>query len=198
MLSIRYRHTNCHFVRTSSGKLLAVDAGWPCTLFEYARHMKHTDCRLQDIAWAIVTHFHMDHAGLIGEFLDRGIECVVFGTQVDAVDAMEKTIWKNYPDYKPIEKSNFTSIEFEESHDFFAGIGVSGHVIKTDYHSPDSITFVSVDGEAVIGDLPPQDQMMPDDDTGAENWQTVWEAGGRTAYPGHALPFVIPDPAKRR
>jgi glyoxylase-like metal-dependent hydrolase (beta-lactamase superfamily II) len=54
--------------------------------------MKTITCSLENIAWAMVTHFHIDHAGLIGEFMDRGIRCLVFENQLEAVDAMERTI----------------------------------------------------------------------------------------------------------
>src|SRR5512135_2292979 len=86
----RYRSTNCYFIESASGGLLAFDAGWPCSLGEYRRSMKAIGLRLEDVRWAMVSHMHMDHAGLIGEFLERGIECFAFELQREAVDEMER------------------------------------------------------------------------------------------------------------
>ena len=195
MLSFRYHHTNCFLVADSSGRhLLAIDAGWPGTLYEYARNLKAAGGRLQDISWAMVTHFHMDHAGLIGEFLDRGIRCFVFENQPGAVDAMERTIRKNRGDYRAISQKKLEHVSSDRSAELFESIGIRGRVLVTDYHSPDSVTFISGAGEAVVGDLPPQGQMMPDDVRFVENWRTIWNAGGRYVYPSHAEPFVLTDP----
>ena len=46
--------------------------GWPCTLYEYQRCMKEIGLRFTDIQIAVVSHFHMDHAGLVGEFPPLG------------------------------------------------------------------------------------------------------------------------------
>ncbi len=158
MLHFRYHGTRCFFVRSSlDDRLLAIDAGWPQTLHEYAREMKNIGCRLENIAWSIVTHFHMDHAGLVGEFIERGITCFVFENQPGAIDAMEKTIEKNTSGYRRIRKDRLHLITVQDSKTVFAKLGIRGEVIVTDYHSPDSITFLSDEREAVIGDLPPAD-----------------------------------------
>jgi ribonuclease/clavin/mitogillin len=195
MLHVRYHHTNCFFVRSNtSDRLLAIDAGWPATLYEYARKMKEIGCRLENVEWAMVTHFHMDHAGLIGEFLERGIDCFVFENQIDAVDPMERTIHKNYGDYRTIAQERLRRVTTRESTELLASFGIHGRVIVTDYHSPDSVSFIAATGEAVVGDLPPQGQMMSDDGPFQENWRRVWQAGGRSIYPAHAEPFELVDP----
>jgi endoribonuclease LACTB2 len=195
MLHVRYRHTSFHFASSRTGdQLLAIDAGWPCTLYEYARRMKEIGLRLESIAWAMVTHFHMDHAGLVGEFLERGIECFVFENQVEAVDPMENAIRKNYGSYKAIDQTRLRHATTRESADLLASVGIQGRVIVTDYHSPDSVSFIAATGEAVVGDLPPQGQMMSDDAPFLENWRSVWRAGGRSVYPAHAEPFELVDP----
>jgi ribonuclease/clavin/mitogillin len=192
VLSIRYHSTNCFFMRSSMrGQLLAVDAGWPGTLYEYARLMKTIGCNLENIAWSIVTHFHMDHAGLLSEFIDRGITCYVFENQVGAIDAMEKTIEKNNKKYKRIEKEKLQLMNIRDSRKTLESIGISGEVVVTDYHSPDSITFVSDDAEAIIGDLPPAGQMMPDDRRFLVNWEILRKMGAKKIYPSHAEIFQL-------
>ena len=93
---------------------MAVDAGWPCSLYEYARNMENIGLELKQIAWAIVTHFHMDHAGLIGEFQALGISCIVFENQ-ETIDEMERIIRKNkneYQDYQAIHQEKLITASF--------------------------------------------------------------------------------------
>ena len=107
--SFRYHNTNCFFIKNKTNdELLAVDAGWPCSLFEYKRNLKQINLDFESIKYAIVTHFHMDHAGLIGEFIKLGIRCLVLDFQVSAIDEMERIIKKNteYKEYINIEKEN--------------------------------------------------------------------------------------------
>jgi ribonuclease/clavin/mitogillin len=194
MLHFKYHSTNCFFLRSSTTqRLLAVDAGWPGTLYEYARMMKTIGCSLEDIAGAVVTHFHMDHAGLISEFMDRGIRCFAFENQLQAVEQMERTIRKNDKSYRRIQQEKLERIRTDESRELFASLGIRGQVIITDYHSPDSVTFITEEGEALVGDLPPQGHAMPGDTKFLETWELVARMGGRMIYPSHAEFFQLED-----
>ena len=188
----RYHNTHCFFVESSrDNKLLAIDAGWPCTLNEYQREMKKIGLHYQDISWAIVTHFHMDHAGLISDFIAAGIRCMVFENQSDAIDSMEKTIWKNYECYKAIDKSKLIPWRISDSRDALKNIGISGEVLRTDGHSPDSISFLSDRKEVIIGDLYPIELVMPDDEKSNKCWELILEKGGEKIFPSHAVAFTL-------
>jgi ribonuclease/clavin/mitogillin len=189
---LRYHSTNCFFVESTRDKrLLAIDAGWPLTLREYQREMKELGLKYQDIAWAIVTHFHMDHAGLITDMIADGITCIVFENQMQAIDAMEKTIWKNLPDYKAIDKTRLTQLHIADSREFLHQIGVHGEILCTDGHSPDSISFLSDEHEVVIGDLYPLEFVMPDDEKSNASWELILEKSGKVIYPSHAPSFWL-------
>ena len=200
MLSFRYHSTNCFFLRSeATGRLLAVDAGWPCTLFEHARMMKTIGCQLEQIEWAVVTHFHMDHAGLVGEFQARGITCFALENQRGAVEPMERTILKNraeYTDYRKIDATRLRPLESAGSGRLLSGLGIKASVIVTNYHSPDSITLVTDGAEAIVGDLPPLGHMMPGDARFLESWRRVWEAGARAIFPSHAAAFQLEEPGR--
>ena len=188
----RYHNTNCFFVASAlDGRLLAIDAGWPLTLHEYQREMKKIGLKYQDIAWAIVTHFHMDHAGLITDFLASGITCLVFENQMGAIDAMEQTIWKNHPDYRAIDQSKLVSMRIAGAREFFATLGIHGEILKTDGHSPDSISFLSDEHEVVIGDLYPLELVMPDDVKSNASWELILEKDGKQIFPSHANSFTV-------
>lgn len=189
---LRYHNTNCFFVKsTLADKLLAIDAGWPGTLNEYQREMKKIGLSYQDIAWAIVTHLHMDHAGLVTDFIADGIRCFVFENQRDAIDSMEKTIWKNYPNYRAIDKSRLTQLRIADSRDFLNTLGIRGEILRTDGHSPDSISFISDEHEVVIGDLYPLALVMPDDEKSNKSWELILEKGGKEIFPSHANNFTV-------
>jgi glyoxylase-like metal-dependent hydrolase (beta-lactamase superfamily II) len=172
-------------------KLLAIDAGWPCTLNEYRHEMKKIGLNYQDISWAIVTHFHMDHAGLVTDFVADGVQCIVFENQMQAIDSMEKTIWKNYNSYKAIDKSKLMTWRISDSRDSLRKIGISGEVLRTDGHSPDSISFLSDQREVIIGDLYPIELVMPDDEKSNKSWELILEKGGEKIFPSHANVFML-------
>jgi glyoxylase-like metal-dependent hydrolase (beta-lactamase superfamily II) len=189
---LRYHNTNCFFVEsTLDNKLLAIDAGWPCTLNEYQREMKKVGLTYQDISWAMVTHFHPDHAGLITDFMADGVKCIVFEDQMEAIDPMETIIWNNWKDYKAIDKSKLITWRVSASRDCLRKIGISGEILRTNGHSPDSISFISDQKEVIIGDLYPVDLVMPDDEKSNNSWELILEKGGQKIFPSHANVFEL-------
>jgi len=141
----------------------------------------------------LVTHFHMDHAGLIGEFLERGIACFIFENQGEGIDDMERIIGRTCKEYTPIRKEALLRIESPASRDHLAGLGIRAEVILTPGHSPDSVSYISDEGEAIIGDLPPPGQIMPDDTECLASWEAIRRKKVRTIYPSHAAVFELED-----
>jgi len=191
----RYHNINCFFLESSIDKsLLAIDAGWPCTLYEYQRTLKTIGYSFKNIKWAIVTHFHMDHAGLIGEFIKEGITCYAFENQtLNNVIEMERVILKNqeYATYQKIEMNKLKAMSIIEFNNEIKTLGIDGEAIITKGHSPDSITFLTKDHEAIIGDLAPINQIMKNDKVALENWNSIKQKGVKTIYPSHASIFEI-------
>lgn len=97
MVTFRYKNTSCFLLPSAVGKgLLAFDTGWPCSFYEYARAMKGTGYRVEQIKWTMVSNFHLDHAGLIRNFQDAGIQCLLFENQGGGIDEMKRTIAPKY------------------------------------------------------------------------------------------------------
>jgi glyoxylase-like metal-dependent hydrolase (beta-lactamase superfamily II) len=190
--SFRYQNTS-YFVMPSGDEssLLAFDAGWPCSLHEYARAMKATPYRFEHIRWAIVSHFHLDHAGLIRDFQDAGIQCLLFENQGQGIDEMEDMIAPKYKAYRRIQKQAFLKLNTSESRSFLAAIGIHGEVITSHGHSDDSVSLVTDDHEVLIGDLYPVSHLMGDDVKSWESWVRIHELGGKHIHPGHATPFEL-------
>ena len=192
MLFFRYRNTNCYLLPSAGvDRLLAFDAGWPCSLHEYARSMKATGYRFERIAWAMVSHFHLDHAGLIRDFQDAEIECLLFENQGGGIDEMERIIGSKYGEYRPILRDRFTRIATSESRAFLKGIGIEGEVLRSPGHSDDSVSLITDQHDVLIGDLYPVSQIMPDDLASIGSWSKIRELGGKRVWPSHAEPFVL-------
>jgi glyoxylase-like metal-dependent hydrolase (beta-lactamase superfamily II) len=192
MVSFTYQHTHYYLLPTADGKnLLAFDAGYPCSLHEYARGVKETGYRFDQIKWAIVSHFHLDHAGLIRDFQDAGIQCLLFENQGDGVEDMERIIKRSYPKYEPILKDGFLPLKTRDSRTFLASIGIGGEVIQTAGHSDDSVSLITDAREVLIGDLNPPFQIMDDDVKSHKSWARIREMGGKYIYPSHAEPFEL-------
>ena len=192
MYYFRYHNTNCFFVKSNlSNNLLAIDAGWPSTFREYQRSLKDIGLIFENLNWAMVTHFHMDHAGLITNFIDNGIECYIFENQVNTIDGMEKTIKKNDSAYKTIKKDKLKIIKIENSRKILKSLGIDGEVIITGSHSKDSVTFIFDTHEAIIGDLTPREQIMEDDEETQNCWKRIIDKGVKHIYPSHAGIFEI-------
>jgi len=194
MYYFQYHKTNCFFIENKINQgLLAIDAGWPSTLREYQRSLKAIGLRFENLAWAMVTHFHMDHAGLITDFIDKGIECYIFENQVNAIEDMERIIKKNDKAYIKIKIGKLKTIKIEESRKILKSFGIDGEAIVTGSHSSDSVSFILDTHEAIIGDLVLREQIMEDDIETKNSWKRIVEKGARHIYPGHAGIFELRD-----
>jgi glyoxylase-like metal-dependent hydrolase (beta-lactamase superfamily II) len=188
---IRYHGTNAYFLPIAD-RLLAIDCGWPCSLPEYRRLMKEQGLSFQNLRRAIVTHLHMDHAGLLGEFQRVGIECFLIGQQDEAASAeMERVIEKNrdYAGYVPIEFNRIQRLALDEFNAVAPTWGTAVEAVATPSHSRDSVSFL-IEQEAVVGDLAPRNQIL-DDDPAHVDWRLLAARGTVRAYPGHAAPFRL-------
>jgi endoribonuclease LACTB2 len=192
MVSFNYQHTNYYVLPTADGKsLLAFDAGYPCSQHEYARVMKGTPFRFEQIKWAMVSHFHLDHAGLIRDFQDAGIQCLLFENQGPGIESMEMMIKRSYREYRTIFSNRFLKVKTSDSRAFLASLGIDGEIIQTPGHSDDSVSLITDAHEVLIGDLYPISQITEDDVKSHQSWARIQDLGGKYIYPSHAMPFEL-------
>lgn len=189
--TFRYQRTAYAVVEAADGRALAVDAGWPGTFLEYARALKASGGQFDRIAWALVTHFHLDHAGLVGEFQARGIECLTIDAQAAGVAAMERIIARNGSGYRGVRGDTLSPLASRESRAWLAARGIDGEILATPGHSDDSVSLVLDTGDALVGDLTLPSLLTPDDVTGRTSWARIQAAGGRRIHPAHAPPFDL-------
>jgi len=191
----RYHNTNCFFIESTGGRYLAFDAGWPCTLYEYKRMLKTIDIKYEDISLVVISHMHMDHAGLLTDFQKSMIECCVTKEQLFEIDAMERIILRNreYEKYERINKNSLTVLGIEEINELLMNNKIMGQIIETKGHSEDSISFVTYNYEVLIGDLALQNQIMEDALKSMESWKMIRGMNVKSVYPSHAERFLIEE-----
>ncbi|GIV64069.1 MAG: MBL fold metallo-hydrolase [Chloroflexota bacterium] len=193
ILKIRFKSTHCYFIESGSG-LLAFDAGWPDTYKAYKDGLKEQGYSVKDIRWLMVSHFHMDHAGLAGILVHHGVQFVVFSNQRAAIADMEKLIERKNISYQKIDPTGITLMEIAQSRAWLAEIGIKGEVCHTNGHSEDSISLILDSGEAFIGDLVPREDMIGEEDWKSQrSWALIRSKGARCIKPAHAEEYEILD-----
>lgn len=189
IFNVGYKSSNYYLIDAGQ-YCLAIDVGWPGTINDYGRQLRPTGKRVQDIDYLTVTHFHVDHAGLVQELKDKGVKFILFDMQIRNIAQMETMIQKKMS-YKPINLDDNILITLPESRKFLQSIGLSGEVIHTPGHSDDSISVFLDSGDAFIGDLQPENQIMEDDIVSKSSWLRLKKLGVKRVYPGHGHSFEV-------
>jgi glyoxylase-like metal-dependent hydrolase (beta-lactamase superfamily II) len=192
MKILHLHHTNYFLVENKNGKFLSIDNGYPCTLYEYKRKVKEAGINFEDIIGAIVTHLHLDHAGLLGELCQVIPDCYLIGNQrQDEINEMERIILrdKNYAGYKKIDLEKIKFISIDEMNTYLEEKKFGGTIIATPSHSKDSVTYITDDGTAIIGDLTPLCNVMEDNKEENEDWNKLFDLNVKNVIPSHANEF---------
>jgi glyoxylase-like metal-dependent hydrolase (beta-lactamase superfamily II) len=190
VIKIRYQSTNCYLLDTGSG-LLAFDAGWPNTFREYKDCLKEQGYSVKDIRWLVVSHFHIDHAGLAGVFCERGVMVIVFPNQLAAIPEMEALLERKKIIYRKLDASQVHVLAIHESRRWLAGIGIAGEVLHTNGHGEQSISLLLDSGEAFIGDLAPEAMVSEEDEPSKHSWALLRSKGAQHIRPAHAPEFWL-------
>jgi ribonuclease/clavin/mitogillin len=192
-VNVGYRSTNYYVVGEGDRRLL-VDIGWPGTFPALLAVMQRKDVRLEDVRYALATHFHVDHAGLAQDLKNRGVRLIVFPHQVAAIPVMAKYM-KPTDHYLPITLSDNVTLTLEESRAFLRELGIAGSVVSTPGHSDDSVTLVLDEGVAFTGDLTvPRMAGDADREVVLRSWSALAALGVDRVYPGHG-PAPRPFPS---
>lgn len=182
IVNVGYRSTNYWVISAGTSRFL-VDIGWPGTLGSMKANLKKMDVPLNEIRYALATHYHIDHAGL-GEDLKReGIPLLVLDVQISAIPAM-KTWTKPEDNYTEITEKDNIVISFAQSRQLLHEIGIDGEIIHTPGHSDHCVSLLLDDGSVFTGDLPPK-ELCFDNPVALATWQTLRKKGVRQVYPAH-------------
>jgi len=184
IVNVGYRSTNYWVVSAGNSRLL-VDIGWPGTMGTMRAGLDRMGVPLNELRYALATHYHIDHAGLAQEFKRAGIPLLVLETQIAAIPLMRRHV-KPQDNYLEITLTDNATISFGESRALLAKIGIAGEILSTPGHSDDSVSLLLDDGSVFTGDLTPLALAVDEDKAAvATSWQLLRERGARRVYPGH-------------
>ena len=186
---IPIKHANCYLVKIDDF-YVAIDAGWPGYIHEYAEALKTHNIKPERIKYLIVTHFHPDHAGLIENIKKFGTRFILFEHQIPYIQFMEKMI-RNDRSYSPLNINSNIILSTDESESFFKENTIPALAIKTIGHSDDSISVVFEDGPAFIGDLYSPDLVMEGDYKSKQSWCDLKLKGAKVIYPAHGNAYSL-------
>jgi len=113
VVNVGYRSTNYWVISTRNSRLL-VDLGWPGTMGQMRASMRRKGVPINEIAYALATHYHIDHAGLAQEFKQNGVLLLLMDVQVSAVPLM-KAYTKPHDKYVEITTHDNVTISCSES-----------------------------------------------------------------------------------
>lgn len=176
------KNVKCYLVKSATGYLM-FDAGWPHQYTLWKDSVRSLGIGVKEISHIIVSHFHIDHAGLAGLLVSNGKDFTVFENQVKYIDEMETFIAKNGYPYRRIDRKMIKTCSFAASRDWLSSIGIEGEVVQTFGHGDQGIALLLDSGEALIGDLPAEYEY---DNLVKADWDNLKEKGAKYIYPAHA------------
>ena len=184
IVNVGYLSTNYWVVSAGRSRML-VDLGYPGTMGTLQARLKQMDIPLNEIKYALATHYHIDHAGLAQELKMQGVGLIVLETQLAAIPLM-KQFTKPQDHYVELALDGNVSISFNGSRPLLAEIGIAGEILSTPGHSDDSVSLLLDDGAVFTGDLTPLEAAWGEaGEVVKASWQMLREKGARRVYPAH-------------
>lgn len=184
IVNVGYRSTNFWVISAGTSRLL-VDLGWPGSMGMMRANLKRMDIPLNEIRYAVATHYHIDHAGLGQDLKVAGVPLLVLDVQTKAIPLM-KTWTKPQDNYLEITMDDNVTIPIAESRALLERIGIAGQILHTPGHSEDSVSVLLDDGSVFTGDLTHPALIGHDDPSvAAASWQLLQDRGAKKIYPGH-------------
>ncbi|MCA9962507.1 MAG: MBL fold metallo-hydrolase [Anaerolineales bacterium] len=190
IVNVGYRSTNYWIISAGTSRLL-LDIGWPGSMSQMQANLSRMDVPLQQIQYAVATHYHIDHAGLGQELKRASVPLLVLDVQVAAIPLM-KTWTKPQDNYVEITMHDNVTISCAASRALLAQIGIPGEILHTPGHSEDSVSLLLDDGSVFTGDLTRAEFVgMEDTAVVAASWQLLKDRGATRVYPGHGPAYDI-------
>jgi len=190
IVNVGYRSTNYWVVSAGTSRLI-VDLGWPGMMGKMRANLERMDVPLEEIRYALATHWHIDHAGLAQEFKEAGVPLLVPEVQVEAIPDMKR--WSKPEDnYLPVTMDDNLVVRCEESRALLAEISIPGEIVPTPGHSTGSVSLLLDDGRVFTGDLT-HPGMATDEqrESVLDSWRRLQDKGAEEIYPGHGPVWAL-------
>ena len=145
MVKLKYGNTNTFLIEGRNGNLL-VDTDYAGTLSSFYRALKQNGKKVSEIEYVLVTHYHPDHMGLVGELTRQNAKLLLLDCQKEFVHYSDAIFARDRLESMPIDENQAIVISCAQSREFLLRMGVSGEIVHTPSHSPDSISLVLDNG----------------------------------------------------
>lgn len=159
IIQIRLKISNSYLIK--GPKTILVDTGSPGDTKNLIMGMRKVGIDVQDLSLIIHTHVHFDHCGCTWDLKQMNdLPIVVHNIEADAQreginSAIIPTHWFTRLTM-PLMKDSFqgvvSDLTIEDEMDLNA-YGVDGRIICTPGHTPGSISVITNNGDAIVGDL---------------------------------------------
>ena len=184
IVNVGYRSTNFWIVSAGSSRLM-VDLGWPGTMNTLRANLDRMGVPLREIRYGLATHYHLDHAGLAQDLKVAGMQLIVADLQVEWIPRIKDHV-KPADHFTDITLHDNRVIPLAESRALLSTLGISGEILHTPGHSPDSVSLLLDEGSVFTGDL--THPMFATEESTAmvtASWQLLRDHGATTVYAGH-------------
>lgn len=194
IIELHYSNTNTYLIKGSKGYLL-FDTGWAGTFPAFCKSLGEAGVKLSDINMVLISHYHPDHMGIVGEILAKGPVLIACDIQKAFLHSSDHIFEKeNRKDYVPIDDSRVRVISLSESRNVLGEIGIDGEIIASPGHSDDSISLLLDSGELFVGDLNPLYELELHKGTEIGiSWDRLLARKPKTVYYGHAKTYTFDE-----
>jgi endoribonuclease LACTB2 len=182
ILNVGYRSVNCYLLITNKAELL-VDVGWPNGMSELKKSMALQGMSVKDVTHVLMTHYHIDHAGIAQELKDKGARLIIMENQKDHLNDLKKYLRPPMV-FHEIKNDGNIELRFIESRDFLREMEIFGEIVPTPGHGPDHVTLVLDEGIAFIGDLPPE-YAAEEGSAAFDDWKRLRSMNVKRIFPAH-------------
>jgi glyoxylase-like metal-dependent hydrolase (beta-lactamase superfamily II) len=186
ILDVGYRSTHYYLLVYHRVKLL-FDAGWPGTMPEMKKSFAQHGLSVKDVDYVLISHYHIDHAGMAQDLKDKGAKLIVMENQTN-LNIPER--WIRDVVYHPAREEGNIHLKFADSRAFLHKLGIEGEIIRTRGHGEDHVTLVLDAGIAFTGDLPPPNGTEPGSEA-EKDWERLRSLKAKRVFPAHGA-FDIP------
>ncbi len=191
LLTLNYDSINHYLVECRGGRLL-IDPGWAGSLAHLQNALQRYGIEPSQIKVVMMTHNHPDHGGLTQEVKQAfGARLLIHEKQIPYLGELA-TFYQRRGGYVPIVVGLDDLVVGGHSRQALNSIGVNGELVVTPGHSDDSVSLVTDDGAAFVGDLHLPGHVDADRIQAiAASWHKLIALNAQTAYPGHGNPIPI-------
>lgn len=194
IITLKHKTVRAYIIN-SNGIYIMVDSGYPESLKIFDKMLADKNMTFSQINYLVITHFHPDHAGLVQQLLDYGIQLLLHENQKEYIHWINNYFQEHiHQKYKPIIENNndkITVLDTESSASLFEKHKINGKIIFTPGHTNDSVTFI-INDAAFIGDLTKYNETgIYTSKIAEDSWNKILKNKIGEIYPGHGEKYKI-------